>query len=224
MRLGKLVCVLGWEMNDRSAALSRLGVRAVLIIACLGFVHTANATEPLAVDGNRIWLIGTWRISFERLEDEFTLVVRTVPGERRIQIIDDEGMEPETIFENDPSGWFIDVISSLGLDEDDCLDPAIPCVPAEVQSVQVDFNTYRVGIEKAGALDPGEIANDVVLRFELLANPPSGDHDEAVRQEVWLALALAEAQSPGSFSDLVDIAYQRILERRKLDSTECRPP
>ena len=78
------------------------------------FVPVESRAQGLQIEGqNRIRLFGSWTITVIGATDNFDLLVQTASGQRLIQYdeddFDDGLIVPETIDNNDPGGWTIDV-------------------------------------------------------------------------------------------------------------------
>ena len=121
------------------------------------------------LNANLITLVGNARFSiFEGDGDESTFVVTTAAlGERRYQL---EDLPGGVLFVEDPNlvGWTVRVLTSIGIDEDDCLDPAHPCLPADVEVDRVGANRYELRLEEE--VDGG-IVDDVIMLLETGATP-----------------------------------------------------
>jgi hypothetical protein len=156
--------------------------------------QTQDPSRPELIGQNRVRLVGNWRISFERGDDDDFWFVVTQSGvpQRRIHVV--RGLVVDIRDSDLINGWTIDVLVK-GTSGTDCGNPASNCPPAFIEFNRIGDWTYRLRAED----DPQPI-DDTDVIFERLDRPgPVGPAIFSV-QTSGLTVSLAWDAFPGATS------------------------
>jgi hypothetical protein len=178
----------------------------VALALLAGSAWPAYGQAP-AIDGNRIYLIGSWRITYQAGDgDDYWLMVQTSSaGLRPIWIDTDFEQRAHDFVDEDPSGWFIDMVADNG----PCDDPSYTCPPVWLSSERINDNFFIIRADQ----DPD--INDLELRFERLDAPAALSHDAQVRRLIQEALRKARSDQPDATLADVAIAAFGILRGKR---------